>query len=119
MAIDGKIRESVGTRTWMWSGHVRSLDSRRASSVQLVFVVPEGGMKPSASRDRCLVRSSSPAYRFALQGANKAVGAQFGSVNPFVVKGTGRPQNPENKPGTDKHTLAVVEYLAERNLIDA
>ena len=123
-----KITRARGVRTVLFScitqdkgdpkiAHTKN--QRRRSLI--MFVAPPGtdvkNYAPSISKDKVLVRSSSPWYRYAFQYNNKRVKAQYGSINPFEVLGTGRPINPKNYPGLDKHLIGLVRALKSNKLI--
>ena len=122
-----KITRNRGVRTILYSGISRDYAANtdkepyKTRTVQIQFSMPRGvdveDYVPSAENDVVTVRSSSPGYKFHFQYSNKARGAQFGSVSPFTVSGKGRPVNPKNYPGCDKHILAYAKALSENGLI--
>ena len=116
-----KITRQAGVRTVLFSGQSVDSESSGGRSVQVNFIVPRGvdvkTYVPSISDDRVQVRSSSPWYRFAFQYNNQKIGAHFGRVHSFTVKGTGRPVNPDNYPGLDKHLIGFVRALHGEGLI--
>lgn len=115
------ISRSKGTNTILFTATTRDSDKNKGRTAQMQFVVPSDvdleDYKPSISQDRVLVRSSSPWYKFAFGYNNKDIGAHFGKVSQFTVKGTGRPVNPRNKPGLDKHLIAMMNTLKDEGLI--
>ena len=124
-----KITRFVGTRSILYSAMTRDVEgpaahsssSNKPRSVQIQFTVPKGedvkSYTPSIKNDRVLVRSESPYYRFAFQYNNKKNKAHFGKIKPFKVKGTGKPINPENYPGIDKHLIALTKAMQDNKLI--
>lgn len=70
-------------------------------------------------KDKVRVRSQSPFYKFCFQYPNMKSGALFGPPRRFKVKGTGRPVNPENLPGLDKHLLGALRHLKAKGYIKA
>ena len=115
------ISRNIGTRTVMFSAITRDLGDNKARTTQMQFITPKGTdvseYVPSIARDRVQVRSSSPWYKFAFGYNNKRIGAQFGVLSKFTVKGTGRPVNPDNYPGLDKHLIALTEFLRLKKYI--
>ncbi len=94
-------------------------------AVQILFynISPERMAKekvvPLMWKDPVRVRSQSPFYKFCFQYPNLKNGALFGPPRRFTVKGTGRPVNPRNMPGLDKHLLASLAFLKARGLVRA
>ena len=123
-----KITRARGVRTVHFSCVTQDKgDPKRAHTknqrriTHIMFVADRGvdvkNYAPSISKDKVLVRSSSPWYRYAFQYNNKKIKAQYGSIKPFEVLGTGRPINPMNYPGLDKHLIALVRALKSNKLI--
>ena len=116
-----KIARWRGTRLVLFSAITKDSDSPTARSTQMAFVAPKGvdiaQYAPRMTKDRCLVRSSSPWYRYCFQYANRLHKAQYGRINPFQVKGTGKPINTRMIPGLDKHLLALARGLQQHGLI--
>ena len=122
-----KITKNRGVRTILYSGITRDYAANtkgepyKTRSTQIQFTMPRGvdvsDYVPSAENDIVHVRSSSPFYKFAFGFNNKRDGAHFGTVSSFTVKGTGKPINPKNFNGLDKHLLAYSKALAENGLI--
>jgi len=83
-------------------------------SVQVQFVTD---LEVPNLDSRILVRSSSPGYKYHFQYPNKKVQCHWGAISPFKVKGTGRPVNPKNYPGLDKHLIAVLRYMYKTGLL--
>jgi len=90
-------------------------------TAQMQFVLPKDvkieDYRPSISKDRVLVRCSSPWYKYAFGYNNARIKAQFGRISEFTVLGTGRPVNPKNYPGLDKHLIAMTRALKDERLI--
>lgn len=117
------ITRSKGVRTILFSAQTKDTDSPSGRTAQMQFVIPKEEVeniedyKPSISKDRVLVRTSSPWYRFAFQYNNQRLKAQFGKIKPFTVSGKGRPVNPKNQPGLDKHLIALLRALKDEGLV--
>lgn len=115
--------KSAGVRNILYSAVTRDVepDAKHATtsgsgrSCQLQFTVPKGAdfenYIPSIANDPVRVRSSSPWYKFAFAYPNKDIGAHFGRISPFTVKGTGKPVNPDRMPGLDKHLIGMIKIL--------
>lgn len=115
-----KITRARGVRTVLFSSVTKD-QGNPGRTAQIMFVASKGtdvkNYAPSISKDKALVRSSSPWYRYAFQYNNQRVKAQYGRIKPFEVLGTGRPVNPGNYPGLDKHLIALVRALQQHKLI--
>lgn len=109
----------IGMKSVVFSGTTKDSESPDGRTIQMMFVLKNmvEPYLPSITKDRVLVRSSSPFYRYAFQYNNKRVGAHLGALSPFTVLGTGRPINPLNYPGLDKHLLGLVRNLRITRMI--
>lgn len=111
----------VGVRQVMFTAINSDPETNTRRTAQMQFTVPKGedanSYVPKIAKDSVRVRSSSPWYKFAFGFNNQRIGAQFGRVSKFTVKGTGRPVNPGNVPGIDKHLIALTRELIRRKLI--
>ena len=110
-----RITRFKGTRTLLFTGTSKDPATQNLRTVQMQFVAPPDvdiqEFRPSIFKDRVLVRCSSPWYKYAFGYNNKRIKAQFGRVSTFRVKGTGRPVNPKNFPGVDKHLISMIRAL--------
>lgn len=50
-------------------------------------------------------------YIYTYAYSNAAVGSHYGPLPQFVVKGTGRPKNPQHIPGMCKHLMNAINGL--------
>lgn len=122
-----RVTRSVGTRTILFTGTSYDPNTETGGcAIQMQFVVPKEAAidertmkeyKPSLSKDRILVRSSCPWYKFAYGYNNAREKAHFGRVSQFQVQGTGRPVNPRNFAGLDKHLIALGRALQDEGLV--
>lgn len=115
------ITRSQGTRSILFSTVTKDTEHNHGRKTQMMFIVPPGvdvkDYKPSIEDDRVLVRTASPFFKFAYGYNLKRDGALFGKVSQFTVKGTGKPINPKNISGLDKHLISLGRYLRDSNLI--
>ena len=119
-----KVTNWKGTRTKLFSGTMQDrVKTGSTRNAYVFFTVPKDvdmdHYKPSMSKDLVRVRSTSPFYRYAFQYNNKRIKAHYGPVKDFSVKGTGRPTNPKNFPGLDKHLIAFINVLHKSKQITA
>ena len=107
----------------LFSGVTKDTESPSGRRVQMQFIISGKAATdieeyvPSMTGDKVQVRSTSPFYKYAFSYNNKNEDAHFGRAMPFRVKGTGRPVNPKNFPGLDKHLLAFANTLENEGLI--
>jgi hypothetical protein len=115
------ISRSKGTHTILFSAISKDRDSPAGRTCQIQMVCPKHvnieQYRPSIAKDRALVRSSSPWYKYAFGYNNKLRSAHFGTVSEFKVTGTGHPINPLRYPGLDKHLIALIRALRDNKLI--
>jgi len=115
MIFRGKVRGSnIPFYTW----EVAFLNVEREDNLSQNELMQNMFPKPSLKNNDIQLRCSCPSFRFTFADPDRAVGAKTGANFPRQIRKTDRAsRNPDQRPGSCKHLIEVVTYLANNGFV--